>query len=204
MKRQASRSESLCNVGLYATAPNRPQKSQLLQNTKCLTLIGILRAVLTFAGVGAEVGTCRWDSVYPGGSSGAQPHTPNSALKHNPRCRRSTLSTRNLTKSAFSARLRFLRCRFNPTTAPAAGPSSGAVHAPERPSTPVQLTPTAPPCIDVCCLEQHSLRGPDGCMCSELATPQENPNTIPVELHLDAHTTHCSSRTTAASSMSQP
>ena len=44
--------QKTCNIGLDATAPNCPQKSQLLQNTECLTWTGMLRIVLTVVGRG--------------------------------------------------------------------------------------------------------------------------------------------------------
>ena len=40
------------NIGLYVTAPKCLQKSQLPQNTKCLTPVGILRVVVALVGRG--------------------------------------------------------------------------------------------------------------------------------------------------------
>ena len=48
--------QKTCNIGLYVTAPNCPQKSQLPQNTKCLTPISILRVVVALVGRGLEGG----------------------------------------------------------------------------------------------------------------------------------------------------
>ena len=71
------------------------------------------------------------------GTSGAQPHTPKSALKRNTRCCRSTLSTRNPTTSAFvshiAPQLHALSGQSSNFTC--CGPHGTPVHAPERPST---------------------------------------------------------------------
>ena len=53
-------------------------------------------------------------------------------------------------------------------------------------------------------LEYQPRRGPDGPMCSTLAASHDNPEKMPVDLRLSAHTTHCFLRTSAASSVSQP
>ena len=48
--------QKTCNIGLYVSAPRCPQKSQLPQNMKCLTPIGILRDVVALVRRGLQGG----------------------------------------------------------------------------------------------------------------------------------------------------
>ena len=93
----AYRSEN-CDIGLHATASNCPQKSQLLRKTKCLTPKRNMTSCFYFrvAWVMRGPPAGRILSAHEG-SSGAEPHTPKSALKLNqvppPQHREHTISS---------------------------------------------------------------------------------------------------------------
>ena len=119
------------------------------------------------------------------GSSGAHPHTPKSALKLNPGCRRSTMSTQNPTTSkifstycALDSRA-FKRIQQQHLLLTPRQVRCMLQRGHPRRCHRHQLRQLAWICF---CLEYHSRRNPDGPMCSKFAASHDSPEKIPVDL----------------------